>query len=537
MAIKMQKVRVYVAFGLFLAALSTGNALGQARCLTPEEAAKVITSINADIQAPEYKKVQKELVEMRNERQRLNAKILADVEKNKSLISKGDQLGETHLLRVCQLLKENGWFSSQALQIDGLEAFFSILTNNKAFEAQRELLPVLVAAAKKGLIGFPLIATMVDSIRVGFNYPQIFGTQAIIKQKVIYLLPLVNDEKVDDWRNEYKLGPLSAHLRQLEMQYMLPVLKSQRKSRQPTVSKGNGAASDAEILGISTDDENTAVKVDTKVVNLNVRVLSRDPKFQAGANLSRGDFQVLEDGTEQDITFFTTTEEPFDMVLVLDFSGSTASKRNLIKKAAQRFVEYARPRDRIAVVAFATDIQMVSALTTDKAALDDGIRKINIEGGSPVWDSVKFTYDNIVKKESVGRRSATVLMSDGADGSTTTTFADLMEIVRGGDTTIFSVYLNTGFGSSDGFMDRWAQRGELSMAMLAEESGGEIYKAKGINDLNGIYEQVVNDLGKVFTIGYEPKNDQRDGSWRDISVKIKARPELSPKTRRGYYAN
>jgi len=303
------------------------------------------------------------------------------------------------------------------------------------------------------------------------------------------------------------------------------------------VSKGNGAASDAVILGISTDNENTAVKIDTKVVNLNVRVLSRDPKVQAGSNLSKGDFQVLEDGTEQDITFFTTNEEPFDLVLVLDFSGSTASKRDLIKKAAQRFVEYSRARDRIAVVAFAAKIEMVSALTTDKTALADSIRKINIEGGSPVWDSVKFTYDNIIKKESVGRRSAIVLMSDGIDDSRNITFADLMEIVRGGDTTIFAVHLNTGFGSSDGFMDKLAQRGELSMAMLAEESGGDIYKAKGINDLNGIYEQVVNDLGKVFTIGYEPKNDQRDGSWRDISVKIKARLELTPKTRRGYYAN
>jgi len=73
--------------------------------------------------------------------------------------------------------------------------------------------------------------------------------------------------------------------------------------------------------------------------------------------------------------------------------------------------------------------------------------------------------------------------------------------------------------------------------MLAEESGGQLYKAKGINDLNGIYEQVVNDLGKVFSIGFEPKNEKRDGSWRDVTVKIKTQPNLVAKTRRGYYAN
>jgi VWFA-related protein len=390
----------------------------------------------------------------------------------------------------------------------------------------------LVQAAKKGLIGYPLIATMVDSIRVGLGHPQIFGTQAKIKENVIYILPLVNDEKVDVWRNRYKLQPLAAQIRRLEMEYMLPVLKSQRKK--PPVLPENGI-SDTSLLGIATN-ENDAIRVDTKVVNLNVRVLSRDPKLYAGLNLLKSDFDVAEDGTQQDITFFTTTEEPFDLVLVLDFSGSTLEKRDLIKKAAQRFVEYARPRDRIAIVAFATGVEVVSPLSTDKAVLIHRIKNITLEGGSPVWDSIKFTYENIVKKESVGRRSAIVVMSDGMDNSRDTTFADLMEVVRGGDTTIFSVCINTGFGSFDGWMDRLAKKGEQSMAMLSEETGGEIYKAKEIKDLNGIYEQVVNDLGKVFTIGYEPKNEQRYGEWRDVSVRIKSRPELTAKTRRGYYA-
>jgi VWFA-related protein len=536
MALANRYLLTGTAIGISLFGFFTASVYGQGGCLTTAEAGKVIASMNASNAAVDDKKVRKELIEMQDERQKVTARILADLEKNKALISKGDQLAETQLLRVCQLLKEKGWFSGETLQPEVVNALGGILTNNRAYEAQRELLPVLVEAAKKGLIDFPMIATMVDSIRVGFGQPQIFGTQARIKGDLIELFPLLNDEKVDEWRKEYKLAPLAFQIKRLEAQYTLPVLKSQRKSGSQMQANGAGSASDTAVLGISTD-ENEPVKVVTKVVNLNVRVLSRDPKALAGPGLSKNDFHIAEDGTEQEITFFTTTEEPFDLVLILDFSGSTVPKRDLIKKAAQRFVEYARAHDRIAIVAFATDIEIVSGLTTDKTALNDRIKNIKIQGGSPIWESVKFTYENIIRKESFGRRSAIVLMSDGVDGSRNTTFAELMEVVRGGDTTIFSVYVNTGFGSSNGWMDRMAKLGQETMSMLAEETGGEIYKAKGINDLKGIYEQVVNDLGKVFTIGYEPKNELRDGGWRDVSVKIKTRPELTAKTRRGYYAN
>ena len=71
---------------------------------------------------------------------------------------------------------------------------------------------------------------------------------------------------------------------------------------------------------------------------------------------------------------------------------------------------------------------------------------------------------------------------------------------------------------------------------MAEETGGTAYQAKKIKDLRGIYEQIINDLGKVYSVGYEPKNENRNGAWRTLTVKVKTRPELIAKTRLGYYA-
>ncbi|HRH41891.1 MAG TPA: VWA domain-containing protein [Pyrinomonadaceae bacterium] len=528
----MKNLILFLAFIL----ISTVSILGQNKCLTTAEAKKLIESINSPTDSAEKKEIRQEFLKMVAEREKINAKISANFEQSRDLIIEANQMGERHLARVCEILKETGWLRMKQIQEDGFNAFTFLIMNNKAYQLQRELLPVLVEAGKKGFIGNPLLANLIDNIRIGSNQPQIFGTQATVKNDVIYLYPLLNEEKVDEWREIYNLSPLAAQIRSYENQYGMPLLKLKiPRAVQKSNQKKDDKNSDTALLGIK-DEDNEVVSVETKLVSLNIRILTQDPKVVPNLDFTKDDFTILEDGKEQEIAFFSSVDQPFDLVLVLDFSGSTVDKRDLIKKAAQRFIEYARPNDRIAVVAFATRIQMVSELTTDKKALIKGIKDIELNGSSPIWDSVKFSYENIINKQSQGRRNAIVLMTDGDDNSPKTTFADLFEIIRNRDTTIFPVYLFPDYINSD-----WAKKAMhrhfQSMQMLADETGGQIYQANKIKDLNGIYEQIINDLGKVYSIGYEPQNEVRDGSWRNLTVKIKSHPELTAKTRRGYYAN
>jgi VWFA-related protein len=110
-----------------------------------------------------------------------------------------------------------------------------------------------------------------------------------------------------------------------------------------------------------------------------------------------------------------------------------------------------------------------------------------------------------------------------------------MEMVREGETTIFSVYLDARRYSGQ-YLERVKRKSQQTLWMLAEESGGQFYKADDVKDLNGIYEQIINDVGKVYSLGYEPKNETRDGGWRNLTVKLKNKPDLITKTRKGYYA-
>ena len=164
----------------FLILFSFASILGQNICFTEAEAKQVVETIKSPITTVYQKTIRQELLKMYEERQKLNAKITENVEKNKDLITQSNQVAVKNLLRICQLVKENGWLSKDVIGGDGLEAMTYAITNNRAFRLQQEFLPVLSEAAKKGYISNPVLATIVDNIRVGSNLPQIFGIQAVI---------------------------------------------------------------------------------------------------------------------------------------------------------------------------------------------------------------------------------------------------------------------------------------------------------------------------------------------------------------------
>lgn len=232
-------------------------------------------------------------------------------------------------------------------------------------------------------------------------------------------------------------------------------------------------------------------------------------------------------------------------MLVVDLSGSTHEKRSLIKKSTLRFIEAARPADRLAIVTFSGTINLISPLTLDRTQLAASV--LNMEGGgdSHVWDAVKFALDDVLGPKTLERRRAVVLMSDGVDGllvrfarntGSNTSFADLVEQVRQTDALIVPIYLDTekDFGYSE--MKDSYENARRALNLLADESGGSYYRAGKISDLNGVYEQVINDLGKVYSLGYKPTNTTHDSTWRQVNVSIVNRTDLVARTRPGYYA-
>ena len=404
-----------------------------------------------------------------------------------------------------------------------------------------------MAAAKQGEIPRPALAGYIDQLRLNAGLKQLFGTQATIINGFIVLYPIEGEAQVDLRRKSYELPLLDEYIRALERVYRLPLIRATGTLTNSFSENLKSSIARTTATNLSEGQavaEDEVVRVDTNLVSLNVSVYSNKLRTQVD-KLEQKDFTVSEDGRPEEITFFATTDVPFDLVLLIDLSGSTSGKRDLIRKSTQRFIQAARPSDRVAIVTFSDGTDVISPLTEDRAKLMQSVNKIDGTGGSRVWDALKFTLDQVVGPKTLTRRRAVVFMTDGADNAlagfgrgSEISFADLLEAVRRSDTLIIPIYLDTEKdGYSNSFSSRIYQNARKTLALLADESGGLYYKASKIADLNGVYDQVIEDLGKIYSLGYKPTNEKRDGSWRTVKVQVSTRPDLLTRAKPGYYAN
>jgi VWFA-related protein len=518
----------------------------QDKCLSPDDITKMAAQLKSQAAVTFNKKLRDQLLQLsRKETERVQDAVSDRQADNilERLREIRDKSGDT----LCQLLKEYGWPSRKLAGEDGANAAFFLLRNTASPTLQSALLPVIIAATAQGEIAMSEFAAYIDRLRVAAGLKQLFGTQATIRDGFLMMFPIENEAVVDARRKQYQLGPIADYARALEQKYRLPLIKATGAlTNQFSAPEKRSIDQATSTLGAGQEaDEGDVLRVETNLVSLYVSVYS--DKLQAHvATLQQKDFVISEDGAPQEVSFFGTTDVPFDLVLLIDLSGSTSGKRKLIRQTTQHFIEAARPNDRLAVVTFSDVPEIVAPLTSDRPQLLQAAKKIDGGGASYVWDALKFSLDRVLGPKTTERRRAVVFMTDGVDNAlggyglgSNISFADLLETVRHSDALIVPIYLDTEHdehGSYD-WTGRVYANARRTLNLLADESGGLYYKAKKIEDLNGIYEQVIQDLGKVYSLGYRSSRPQRDGTYRTVKVEIADRPELKARTRPGYYAN
>lgn len=518
----------------------------QNQCLTQSELSNILSQVNPPPQVSFDKRLSEKLIKMKTRSDRQLLEDVADNKKSHELVKRMKENQQKGVAELCQILKTFGWPSQALVGSEGVNAAFFLLRDTGLFELQRRLLPLIIAATKRGEISRPEFAAYIDLLRLRAGLKQLFGTQATIANGFLVHYPIEDESYVDARRKQYGMGPLAWYLKSLEKQYRMPLIRSTGSlansysaSAKNAVAKSTGA----DLSGELEAGEFDIVRVDTNLVNVNVSIYSEKSRNQVSA-LGQNDFVITEDGQPQSISFFATTEVPFDLVLLLDLSGSTADKRNLIRKSTVRFIEAARPSDRLAIVAFSDVTEIISPLTDNRAQLLSSANRIDGGGGSRVWDALKFTLEHVLGAKSATRRRAVVFMTDGVDNAlgpfaslgSDASFSDLVEAVRNSDALIVPIYLDTE-GGNFSLIKRTYENARRTLQMLADESGGLYYKARKIEDLDGVYQQVIDDLGKVYSLGYKPTNEKRDGSYRAVKVDLRTHPELKTRTRPGYYAN
>ncbi len=268
------------------------------------------------------------------------------------------------------------------------------------------------------------------------------------------------------------------------------------------------------------------------VVSLNITVV--DGASHYVTDLDQPDFSVFEDGVKQEIIFFTRRPQPIALSLLLDSSASMEDKLETLQTAATNFVKRLKPNDLAQVIDFDSRVSIRQAFTSNQAELESAILQTASGGSTSLHNAIYVSLKELAKTKALNdedvRRQALIVFSDGEDTSSLVSFEEVLDLAKRSETSIYTIALRGNDSSSRGFREA-----EFVMRQLAQETGGRGFFPVKIDDLNGVYAQIADELASQYTIGYSSKNPRSDGAFRRIVVQV-ARPNVTSRTKRGYFA-
>ena len=284
------------------------------------------------------------------------------------------------------------------------------------------------------------------------------------------------------------------------------------------------------IVGLSAQQPSFRAGVD--IVSLNVTVT--DAATHYITDLEEGDFLVFEDGIKQNVTFFSRRQSPIALSLLLDSSASMEEHLPVLQQAATNFVHKLKSNDIAQVIDFDSRVEIRQGFTGNQAELDTAISQLAAGGSTSLHNAIYIALKELRKVRAVNeedvRRQALIVFSDGEDTSSLVSFDEVLDLAKRSETSIYTIALRGSDVQAKGFREA-----EFVMRTLAQETGGRSFFPAKIDDLNGVYTQIADELASQYTLGYTSANPRRDGAWRRVVIQV-SRPNVTPRTKKGYYA-
>ena len=328
----------------------------------------------------------------------------------------------------------------------------------------------------------------------------------------------------------------------------------------------------ANVSSTSLDDkeevsEGDVVRIDTNLVTVPVSVLDRDGRFIS--DLQREEFKVFENGVEQKLAYFESTEKPFTVALLLDTSGSTFFHLWEIKEAAIAFAKQLRPQDRVLIVTFDRLVMLLTEATNDQNVITQAVQQNAITGFSTrLYDAIDLVIKARLNK--IDGRKAIVLFTDGVDTASyqatykstlrkvdeldvliypiqydttdfvaaqtrtnativTTTISGRNIPTRSSSQTIYGTPKASGPGTSV-FDYKLADQ---FLHQLATKTGGRLYEANERTQLSEAFSKIAEELRHQYSLGYYPQTTLQSGERREIRVRVD-RSDLAVRARDSY---
>ncbi len=270
------------------------------------------------------------------------------------------------------------------------------------------------------------------------------------------------------------------------------------------------------------------------VRTVNVQVL--DANNRAIQDIEQRLFTVTEGGFEREIVSVEPTSAPFNLVLLLDVSGSIKNYVDFIRKAARNFVKTVDPQDKVAIITFNDDVKVLSGFSTDFEKLSDSLDSFDSGGGTAYYDSIGYVLAETLEPLK-GERVAIVVLTDGEDNRSFLSFNSLIGSLQESGALVYPLYVPAGviaqgaiekdetLGSADPLREKFlsltvSETADDEGERLAQISGGVYYPISRSGELQKAYDDIVKQLRSAYTITYRAGDRRGDGALPRVRVKV-----------------
>ena len=283
----------------------------------------------------------------------------------------------------------------------------------------------------------------------------------------------------------------------------------------------------------TTPTPRSNIRVESTLVLIPVTVTDPFNRFVTG--LDKENFKLFEDKKEQDILQFSSEDAPLSIGVVFDCSGSMGSKLEKSRQAVAQFLRTANPEDEFFLVQFNDTADLVQSFTQNLEEIQNRLTFTQSKGRTALLDAIYLSLHEM--KKARNPRKALLLISDGGDNSSRYTETDIKNLVKEADVQIYAIGIYEPIGARSRTPEELAGPGLLTE--IAEQTGGRQYAVENLAELADIAAKIGVELRNQYIIGYSPRNQERDGKYRRVEVKLNQPRGLHPLRafwRHGYYA-
>ena len=307
-----------------------------------------------------------------------------------------------------------------------------------------------------------------------------------------------------------------------------------------------------------------------ELVNVTATVTDDTGRFVSG--LRKEDFTVYDDGTRQDVTYFSSDRVPVSLGILLDTSGSMTSDKIATAKAAiDRFIyDLLGKDDELFFMEFANHPRLAQQWTHDRRLISRAVDRVSPSGGTALYDAIADAIPFASAGEN--RKKAILVISDGNDSNSNTSVGELRQLIRESEVLVYALGVDgTGRSSSSGrvspppvqipiptpfpfpipgrrrpafpqitggILNRNTTGERVNadaLRQITDDTGGRTEIVRGFEGLDTATARIADELSKQYYLGYASSGD-KDGRWHAIRVEVRDR-RLTVRARRGYVAS